>query len=199
MGYELLIRPRVGQPSLSEERLRGRLEHASQVGLEAALSSPKEEGASIPSPAAQRPDGSKGPAASWALPNGKAILQARLDWNDGQLRGVDLELPFGGNEGELRGAFTFAVSTACALDATVFDPQLAREVGREALEDVVARWQQSQSWVVDVVGAGEDPRSEMGLEPQRPLIGRRNKIILGVMVGLWLVYRVFGLVQDLFQ
>jgi hypothetical protein len=64
------------------------------------------------------------------------------------------------------------------------------------VEEVVARWRQSQSWVVDVAGAGEDPRSVMEFEPQRPLIGRRNKILLGVVFGLWLLYWVFGLVQD---
>ena len=194
MGYELLIRPRVGQPPLGEERLRGWLERASQFGLEAGLAASRDPGAP-PSPP-ERPAESTGPPVSWALPNGKATLRARLDLSEGRLRGADLEVPFGGAEEELRGAFDFAIAAARDLDATVFDPQLAREVGREGVEEVVARWRQSQSWVVDVAGAGEDPRSVMEFEPQRPLIGRRNKILLGVILGLWLLYWVFGLVQD---
>jgi hypothetical protein len=141
------------------------------------------------------PEAQSAPTA-WELANGRGALRARLYRGEGGLGGADLEVPFGGAEEELRAAVDFALNGAAQVGATVFDPQLAREVGRESTEDIVERWRLSQRWAVDVAGTAEDSRSTLAFTPAPPLFQVRHKVALGILIGLGLLYKALGLVVD---
>lgn len=240
MGYELLIRPRPGQPPLSEDALRAWLERARREGIaaaaapapppvtEAAPQEPKGEAPSSPAAApeaaqaqpspsnlpepptaaaapahapaaaggAVAPSGGPAEPVSWALANGRGTLRARLYRGEAGLLGADLEVPYGGAEDELRSAADFAFRGAQALGATVFDPQLLREIGRDSAEEVVGRWRLSQQWAVDIAGSAEDTRSTLALTETPPFLQRRHKIALGVVAVLVLLYEAVGLILD---
>lgn len=242
MGYELLIRPRPGEPAPSEAALRAFLDRAQREGLASApapqtpaqaapgqapgeappshAAAPGEASEAPPAPAAppqpteaapeafgsdgQLPGGvlipapalAGAPSIAWTLANGRASLRARLYRGEAGLLGADLEVPFGGAEEELRSAVDFALLGAQELGATVFDPQLLREVSRESTEDIVQRWRLSQQWAVDVAGSAEDTRSTMALTPAPPLLQRRHKIALGILGLLVLLYEALGLLVD---
>ena len=193
MGYEILIRKSRPDAPLPEAALAASLEEAARTGLPEP---PPKESPAAPSPAAIPASAGAGP---WSLANGKARVGARLAREDASLTGADFDVPFGGSEDELRRAFLFVAALAESTGAAVFDPQLGREVGRGAVEEVVARWRQSQSWMVDVAGTYEDSRSLAAIEPVPPLVSRRAKIILLLLGAFLAVYWLIGAVGAAFR
>ena len=88
----------------------------------------------------------------------------------------------------------FAAAVSCFLK--FFDPQLGREVGRGAADEVVARWRQSQDWMVDVAGSYDDRRSLAEFTPPPPLINRGSKIVLIIIGGFIALYWLIGTLAD---
>ena len=211
MGYALVIRSRSAEKPLAEELVAARLDEAAVTGvpqappaLQAApTASPMSPAAVLPAPApapaaAAPADTAKPTQGPWTLRNDRARIEARLS-RDSSFRGADFEIPFGGAEDELRRAFQFIVRLADSQGATVFDPQLAREVGLGAEEDVVVRWRRSQDWAVDIAGAVEDNRSMQAIVPPPPLLSRRNKVLLLIAGGFILVYWIVSSIADLLR
>jgi hypothetical protein len=225
VGYELAIRPRVAGKTLPARELVDRLKTAAATGMPGAPSgaaaAPAVQPAAAASPASEAPaavaPAPSAPAAletvqprasetsepdlvkagPWTLANGKARLIARLYRADGEVRGVDLEVPFGGAEEELRRALEYAMTLADQLGALVFDPQLGREVVRSSIEDVVARWRQSQAWAADVTGEVSDERGVLEVKPPPPLLSRRAKAVLLIVAGFIVLYVLLNAIMDL--
>jgi hypothetical protein len=133
------------------------------------------------------------------LRNGKGRVEVRLYRVEDAIRGADFDVPFPGSEEELRRAYDFLQQVAESLEALVFDPQLACEVGKGTVDDVVARWRQSQSWMVDVAGNVEDPRSLGDLVQPEPILNRRNKVILTVVGGFIVFYWLVETIADFWR
>ncbi|MBI5547805.1 MAG: hypothetical protein HY901_28310 [Deltaproteobacteria bacterium] len=204
MGYELVIRSRTPHQPLSEADLTAVLCAAADTGLPELPTEPfslgSEAGAAaapLPSPVApaQQPSCS-GP---WTLRNGKGRLVAQLSRLEGRFRGVDFEVLLPCEENELRRAYLFIQQLAETLGATVFDPQLAREVGRPSVDEVVGKWKQSQAWLVDVAGMIEDPRSLGEMASTPPLVSRRGLAVLAIAGGFAFVYWLIGAVAELLK
>lgn len=208
MGYEILIRFHADRP-VSQEVLSARLAALAAAGIpepkgpapapDAPAATPPE--AAAPAPASTEPPATPAAAPSapagagpWVAANLKGRVDLRLSHVDGNLRGADFDVPFGGTEDEFRRAFAAAHELAEQLGATLFDPQLGHEVGKAGVEEAVSRWRQSQDWMVGVAGTFDVSRSTQELTTAPPLITRRNKIVLG-LVGffifiLWLLDRL---------
>src|SRR3954452_6155298 len=101
MGYELSLRRRDPAQALPEP-----------PALEAALKSA----------------GATGAEGAYTLAAGGARLGAKLARSEGNLLGVDLELPFGAPTEDFRAALLLAAQLAARLDLALIDPQLGGEV-----------------------------------------------------------------------
>ena len=190
MGYELLIRSAGPDKPLDLSALAARLDALQASGLP-----------STPDPVAATPPVAPTTPAShtagpWSVPNGKGRLEARLFSVEGTPRGADFDVPFGGSEEELRRAIALILGSAETLAAVVFDPQLGREVGKGAVDEVVARWRQSQDWMVDVAGSYDDTRSLGEFTAPPPLVNRRSKIVLAILGGFIVIYWLIGRISD---
>lgn len=203
MGYELLVRSAAPDAPLSLDALVARLQQAAVEGIpqqqaQAAQGASPAPSAPEPAAPADAPAPAPAPASAggpWTLRNGKARVEAKLSFKEGGvLRGADVEVPFGGTPEEFTRALGFALGLAADLGGTLYDPQLAREIGKGGEESVLARWRESQAWMVDTVGVAEDHRSLGDLVEPPPLINSRNKVLLGifgVLVTLYLIWSAF--------
>jgi len=193
VGYELLLRSPAPDQPVAEEALAQELQSAFAGGVPSQRSSAAPDAGSAPAPAAPTSGSASLPqAVPWIFKNGKGRVEGR-PWRteSGVLRGVDLDIPFGGTEADLRAAFTLVVGLADRLHLAVFDPQLACLVGRGSEEAVVGRWRESQAWAIDMLGAYGDAQSQGEIAAPPPLITRGNKILLGaigLLILLWVLW-----------
>lgn len=194
MGYELNLRLRDRSQPLDPvvDGLRG----AALKGLfelPPAGADPAAEPTNAPTTAAPAlepvlPAAGDGP---WLIPNGgRATVRAALYRSDDRPGGADLEVAFGGSEEEFRRFFAFAVRTAEAVSALVFDPQQGRTVQGQDVDRGVETWRQAQAWAVDGSGTYEDSRCLMEIEPPRPAVSPRARTLLALGGGLLALYLV---------
>lgn len=202
MGYELLIRPRHVDKPLQPTEVAARLERAAREGIgtrpecQPALEASSGVAETAPSEAPAAPaQGTAGTAPAegpWSLPNGKARLAARIYRPDGELRGLDLEIPLGGSELELRDAVDFVLRCTEDWSGMAFDPQLGRELCRASVDEVVGKWREAQAYAANVSGAFDDPRGMVELQAPPPAISPHTKVGLLIGVGFLLVYWILG-------
>ncbi|MGC4115787.1 MAG: hypothetical protein QM765_14535 [Myxococcales bacterium] len=203
MGYELLLRSPAPDQPVALEALVQKIQAAVASGIPAqspsapsAPSAPSNEPTAAPGPAASPAPAAAAsvptpiPVGPWTLKNGKGRVEVRLSKLEGAdgYRGADFDIPFGGTEEELRTALTYVLSLASELQLSAFDPQLAALIGKSSEESVVGRWRDSQNWMVDTIGVLDDSRSVAPLTEAPPLINRSNKIILGILGALALLW-----------
>jgi hypothetical protein len=195
VGYELHIRSSAPDRPVAQPALAASLDALQAAGLPETAAVPP-PAPSTTTPAPPPPSTAAPTAGPWSVQNGKGRFEARLCFLDGAFRGADFDVPFGGSEEELRRVFACVVETAAALGAVVFDAQLGREVGKGAADDVVARWRQSQDWMVDVAGSYDDSRSLAEFAKPPPIVNRTTKIVLGIVAGFIALYWLIGAIAD---
>jgi hypothetical protein len=213
VGYELHIRTTGPDKAIDGGALAARLDALQASGVPelptppvAVPATPATAAATPPAAPAPVPAATPAPAVAsslnpgpWSAKNGKGHLDVRLCFVDKILRGADFDVAFGGSEDEMRRAFACVVQTAEAVGVVVFDPQLGREVGRGAADEVVARWRQSQDWMVDVAGNYDDRRSLGEFAARPPLVNRSTKIVLVIIGGFIAIYWLIGTIADLLR
>ncbi|MBS2029824.1 MAG: hypothetical protein JST54_18125 [Deltaproteobacteria bacterium] len=173
MGYELCLRRKApDQPLPDGAAITAALQAAGATGAEGALQ----------------------------FAAGGAKVPARLARKDGELQGVDLEIPFGAPDDDFRAAVLLGTLLSTQLNMSLMDPQLGGELTPARAEDAVGSWRTATKYAVDTAGIVEDARNMAPVEPPPPVIGPRGKamlIVLGVLVVAYLL--LSWVVGDLIQ
>ena len=164
MGYELYLRP--ASPDLPVP---------APEAIEAAL----------------REAHVRGAEGAYVLPAGGAQVAVRWSRTDGELRGLDVEVPFGAPDSDFRAALLSVAQIGARLSLVLLDPQLGGEVTPARAEAVVGAWRSANTYAVDTAGVIEDARSAMPLAEPARLINPRTRLILIGLGALLAAYLVF--------
>lgn len=169
MRYDLYIRPAAPDGTLAADAVRAQLEatgFAVEDGLRAGYA--LEDGRLEAAPFVRHPD------------------QAAAD----TVGGLDLSFPMGCSAVAAEQAVALVFTLARALEAVIYDPQLAAVVQTSEQDRVVQSWRRSIAFQADVVGSGDLAGYGLSEQPRRGGLfeGRAGWMMLLILFLLGVIW-----------